>query len=473
MKFPENFLWGGALAANQCEGAWQTAGRGLANVDVCPRGDHRSAIITGRERRTSCLLDEVYPSHEGVDFYHHYKEDIALFAEMGFKMLRISISWTRIYPKGDEMEPNAAGLQFYDNVLTECERHGIEVMITIAHFDCPMHLIQTLGGWRSRAMIEHYLRLCKTLFLHFKGRVRCWLPFNEINMILHAPFLGAGICFEAGENKEQVIYQAAHHELIAGALATKLAHDIDPKNQIGCMFAAGSVYPYSCHPQDVWQARMEDRKSYLFCDVQVRGAYPSYFHQLLKEKQIDLHMEEDDVNILKNTVDFISFSYYNSRCVSSQQEAKKQNKGNLFASMKNPYLTCSDWGWPIDPLGLRITMNDIYERYQKPLFIVENGLGMADEIEEDGSIRDVERIAYLHDHIKAMQQAVCEDGIELLGYLAWSPIDQVSASSGEMKKRYGFIYVDRQDDGSGSFVRKKKKSFSWYAHVINTNAVES
>lgn len=469
MKFPENFLWGGALAANQCEGGYQEAGRGLSNIDVCCHGPQREAILKGEANVTKPLPELTYPSHLGVDFYHRYREDIALFAQMGFRMLRLSISWTRIYPTGMEETPNEEGLQFYDAVLAECERHGIQVMLTIAHFDVPMALVEAIGGWKDRRMISYYLKFCKTLFERYQGRVTMWLPFNEINMILHAPFLAAGLRFEKGEQKEQVQYQAAHHELLASAMATKMAHEIDEHNQIGCMFAAGSVYPYSCHPQDVWQSRLEDRKSYLFCDVQVRGAYPAYMKQLLKEKGIHLHMEAEDEAMLQHTVDFISFSYYNSRCVSSQLEAKLQNKGNLFASVKNPYLTCSDWGWPIDPLGLRITCNDIYDRYQKPLFIVENGLGAVDVMKEDGRIDDDGRIAYLRDHIREMRAAVCEDGVELLGYLAWSPLDQVSASSGEMKKRYGFIYVDRQDDGRGSFARKKKKSFTWYQKVIASN----
>ena len=470
MSFPKQFLWGGATAANQFEGGYQEGGRGLANVDICPSGSDRSAIICGHLKTFTCDEHHHYPSHDSVDFYHHYQEDIALMAEMGFKVYRMSIAWTRIFPNGDEEEPNEEGLQFYDAIFRECQKYHIEPLVTIVHFDCPMHLIQTYGGWKNRKMIDFYLRLCKVLFKRYKGIVKYWLPFNEINMILHAPFLGAGLYFEDGDDEERIKYQAAHHELIASALATKLAHEIDPENQIGCMFAAGSVYPYSCHPQDVFEALKKDRESYFFIDIQARGAYPSYAIKELTRKHCMPHMEDDDYAILKKyPVDFISFSYYNSRCVSGQKEPEKLTEGNLFASANNPYLTYSDWGWPIDPLGLRITLNHVYDRYQKPMFIVENGLGAIDTVKADGTIEDDARISYLREHILAMKAAIEEDGVELMGYTAWGPIDLVSASSGEMKKRYGFVYVDKQDDGSGSMQRIRKKSFYWYKSVIESN----
>lgn len=468
MALEKSFLWGGATAANQYEGGYQEDGRGLANVDVCPAGADRAAVICGKVRITSCTDHHVYPSHDAVDAYHRYKEDIALFAEMGFNVYRLSIAWTRIFPNGDEKYPNEAGLRFYESIFKECRSYGIEPLVTIVHFDCPMHLIRTYGGWRNRKMIGFYLTLCKTLFTRYKGLVNYWLPFNEINMILHAPFMGAGLCFAEGENEERTKYQAAHHELIASALAVKMAHEIDSENQVGCMFAAGSVYPYSCHPEDVWEATKKDRESYFFVDIQSRGKYPSYAKKDLARRGIMPEMAALDERILlDNTVDFISFSYYNSRCASAR--VSENAAGNLFASIKNPHLQYSQWGWPIDPLGLRITLNQIYDRYQKPLFIVENGLGAADKVDENGDISDDYRIAYLRDHIKTMIAAVEEDGVDLIGYTSWGPIDLISASTGEMRKRYGFVYVNKHDDNTGDYSRRKKKSFYWYKKVIASN----
>lgn len=319
-------------------------------------------------------------------------------------------------------------------------------------------------------MIGYYLRLCKVLFERFRKYVTHWLTFNEINMILHAPFLGAGLVFEEGEDEERIKYQAAHHELVASALAVKMAHEINPSNQVGCMFAAGSVYPYSCRPQDVWEALKTGQENYFFADVQARGAYPSYAVRRLQAQGIYPQMEPDDVQILQQyPVDFIAFSYYNSRCIAAPGSTQEEAEGNLFRSVKNPYLTFSDWGWPIDPLGLRITLNEVYDRYQKPLFIVENGLGAMDQPDTQGQIEDDYRIAYLREHIRAMKAAVEEDGVDLMGYTAWGCVDLVSASTGEMKKRYGFIYVDKQDDGSGTLARSRKKSFGWYQKVIASN----
>ncbi len=472
MGFQKEFLWGGATAANQCEGGIFEDGRGLANVDVCPSGSDRSAVITGRRKMLKLDKNHHYPAAQAIDFYHHFREDIRLFGEMGFKVYRLSIAWTRIFPNGDETEPNEEGLRFYEEVFNECRKYQIQPLVTISHFDCPIYLIEKYGGWRSRKMIDFYLHLCETLFTRYREYVTYWLTFNEINMILHAPFMGAGIYFEEGENEEQIKYQAAHHELIASALATKLAHEINPENKIGCMFAAGSAYPYSCKPEDVWEALLTDQENYFFVDVQARGYYPAYAVKRLQKKGVFPVMEQGDEDILKNhPVDFISFSYYNSRCIAAEND-QEEAAGNLFKSAKNPYLKFSEWGWPIDPLGLRITLNQVYDRYQKPLFIVENGLGALDKPDENGYVEDDYRIEYLRDHIKAMKEAVEEDGVELLGYTSWAPIDLISASTGEMKKRYGFIYVDKQEDGSGTWKRSRKKSFYWYQRVIATNGEE-
>ncbi len=472
MGFSKDFLWGGASGTPPCEGGIEEGGRGLANVDVCPAGEDRSAVITGHKKMLRMDGYHKYPAAEAVDFYHRFREDIRLFGEMGFKVYRMSIAWTRIFPNGDEETPREEGLRFYEDVFKECQKYGIQPLVTISHFDCPVYLIEQYGGWRNRKMIDFYLRLCQTLFTRYKDYVTNWLTFNEINMILHAPFMGAGLCFEEGEDEEKVKYQAAHHELVASALATKLAHEVNPENKVGCMFAAGSAYPYSCKPEDVWEALQTDQENYFFVDVQARGYYPSYAVKRLERKGVFPQMQPEDQEILRRyPVDFISFSYYNSRCIAASEEQEKA-EGNLFQSAKNPYLKFSDWGWPIDPLGLRITLNEIYDRYQKPMFVVENGLGAVDCPDGEGYVEDDYRIDYLREHIRAMRAAVEEDGVELMGYTSWAPIDLISAGTGEMKKRYGFVYVDKQEDGSGTLDRIKKKSFYWYQKVIKTNGEE-
>jgi len=470
-RFQEGFLWGGATAANQCEGGYNEGGRGLANVDVIPHGADRFSVMLGDKKMFDFDKEHYYPAQTGIDMYHHYKEDIKLFGEMGFKTYRLSIAWTRIFPKGDEEEPNEEGLKFYEELFKECHKYGIEPLVTITHFDCPMHLIETYGGWKNRKLIALYEKLCNVIFRRYKGLVKYWLTFNEINMILHLPFMGAGLYFEEGENKEQAKYTAAHHELVASAIATRIAHEVDPNNMVGCMLAAGETYPYSCDPKDVWKATEANRDNYFFIDVQSRGAYPAYALLDLERKGIHIPFEEGDKELLKeHTVDFISFSYYSSRCASA--DPKMKTAGNVFASVKNPHLEASEWGWQIDPLGLRITLNALYDRYQKPLFIVENGLGAKDTPDANGYVEDDYRISYLREHIKAMGDAVELDGVELLGYTMWGCIDLVSASTGEMSKRYGFIYVDRDDEGNGTLKRSKKKSFDWYKKVIETNGEE-
>ncbi|GBU10936.1 cryptic 6-phospho-beta-glucosidase [Erysipelotrichaceae bacterium] len=467
MRFPENFLWGGATAANQCEGAYDVDGRGLANVDLVPVGKDRFPIITGEKKHFAFDDAHFYPAKGAIDMYNTYKEDIALFGEMGFKTYRLSIAWTRIFPKGDELEPNEEGLLFYENVFKECHKYGIEPLVTITHFDCPMHLITEYGGWRNRKLVDFYERLVTVIFTRYKGLVKYWLTFNEINMILHAPFMGAGIYFEEGENKLQTKFTAIHHELVASSLATKIAHEIDPENKVGCMLAAGLSYPYNCAPGDVFKAQKDNRQNYAFIDVQSRGAYPAYLLKELEREGVVLPILEGDAELLaEHTVDFISFSYYSSRVSTENEELLAQTAGNIFASVKNPFLEASEWGWQIDPLGLRITMNELYDRYQKPLFIVENGLGAVDIPDAQGAINDDYRIDYLRAHVQAMNDAINLDGVELLGYTTWGCIDLVSAGTGEMKKRYGFIYVDRDNDGNGTLKRTKKKSFGWYKKVI-------
>ncbi|NEU63511.1 6-phospho-beta-glucosidase [Paenibacillus sp. ALJ109b] len=471
--FPENFLWGGATAANQLEGAYLEGGKGLTTVDLIPTGANRFPIALGNLDSYEPKDGEFYPSHEAIDFYHRYKEDIALFAEMGFKCFRLSVAWARIFPNGDDAEPNEAGLQFYDDVFDELLKYNIEPVVTICHFDVPVHLVETYGGWKNRKMIGFFETYAKTLFDRYKDKVKYWMTFNEINMLLHLPYIGAGIVLQEGENKEQVLYQAAHHELVASALAVKACHEIIPGAQIGCMLAAGMVYPYTSNPDDVWKAMEQDRESFFFIDVQSKGAYPGYTKRFFREHEIVINMQPEDADILmQNTVDYIGFSYYASRCTSTDPEILKDStEGNVFGSVKNPYLQASEWGWTIDPKGLRITCNQLYDRYGKPLFIVENGLGATDVLLDNDTVEDDYRIDYLNRHFAEMAEAI-QDGVELLGYTSWGPIDLVSAGTGEMKKRYGYIYVDRSNDGSGTLRRVKKKSFHWYREVIANNGAQ-
>ncbi|WP_312429371.1 6-phospho-beta-glucosidase [Lacrimispora sp.] len=469
----ENFLWGGATAANQCEGGWKEGNRGMGTVDVIPWGENRLPVMKGEMDYRQLPEDSYYPSREAIDMYDHYKEDIALFAEMGFKCYRFSFSWSRIFPNGEEEEANEEGLKFYEDFIDELLKYGIEPVVTICHFDMPLALVEKYDSWKNRKVIDCFVKYCDAIFRRFRDKVTYWITFNEINMLLHLPFMGAGIRFSEGENEMQVKYQAAHNELVASAMATRLAHQINPDFKIGCMLAAGNFYPFSCNPKDVWESIKKDRDNYFFIDVQARGEYPAYAKKMFEREGIKLETGPEDDEILKeHTVDFISFSYYSSRCVSTAEEAiTESTPGNVMKSVKNPYLKESEWGWQIDPLGLRVTLNTLYDRYQKPLFIVENGLGAVDRLKEDGSIIDDYRINYLEEHIKAMIEAVDEDGVDLLGYTPWGCIDLVSASTGEMKKRYGFIYVDKDNEGNGTLKRSRKKSFEWYKNVIASNGV--
>ena len=469
MKFPENFMWGAAMAANQCEGAWQEDGKGPSVVDLLPSAaGGRWDMLYHPEKYLDRELS-YYPSHEAIDFYHRYPEDIRLLAEMGIRAFRTSISWPRIYPNGDDETPNEKGLAFYDRLFDECLRCGIEPVVTLCHFDTPYALVQKYGGWRDRRVADFYCRYCRTVFERYKGKVRYWITFNEINMLTHIPFLGGGLLLEGEENRQQVMYQAAHHQLVASAMAVRLAHEIDPQNQVGCMLAAGSFYPYSCRPEDVMASVEKNHENYLFIDVQSRGAYPGYAKRLFAENGVELQMEPGDEELLRNnTVDYVAFSYYSSRLIGTGEETKNVVDGNAVTTLRNPYLDITAWGRQIDPVGLRVTMNDLYDRYQKPLFVVENGLGCADCPQEDGSIQDDYRIDYTRRHIRQMEEAM-KDGVECMGYLTWGTIDLVSAGGGEMSKRYGFIYVDRDDAGKGSLKKKKKISYDWYRRVIASN----
>lgn len=463
MAFPDNFLWGGAVAANQCEGAYNEDGKGLSTQDVTPHG-----IVGPRTQEPTPDNMKLI----GIDFYHRYKEDIKLFAEMGFKVFRFSIAWSRIFPMGDEKEPNEKGLQFYDNVIAECARYGIEPLVTISHYETPLHLSQKYDGWVNRDMIGFYENYVRTIFERYKGKVKYWLTFNEINSVLHQPFLSGGIYTEIDELSQQDLYQAVHHELVASALATKLGHEIMPDALVGCMILSMPIYPLTSDPDDVIQAMTDSHQNDFFGDVHVRGRYPGYMKRYFKENGIEIQFAPGDEEILQNTVDFVSFSYYVSVCATADPKKQIAGKGNLLGGVPNPYLKASEWGWQIDPKGLRYVLNYYYDRYQKPLFIVENGLGAVDQLVSDGegsfTVEDDYRIDYLREHLLQVEEAV-KDGVEVMGYTSWGCIDLVSASTAELKKRYGYIYVDRNDDGTGTMDRYKKKSFNWYKEVIATN----
>lgn len=464
MKFPKEFLWGGATAANQCEGAWNEDGKGASIQDYMPHG-----IMQG----PSEVIDKHNLKLEGIDLYHHYKEDIALFAEMGFKVYRMSIAWSRIFPNGDDEKPNEKGLEFYDNVFDECKKYGIEPLVTLSHYETPYHLAKKYDGWRSRDLIGFYEKYVRTVFTRYKGKVHYWITFNEINSIWHFPLMGAGILTQKNLLKAQDLYQAAHHELVASALATKIGHEIDSENKIGCMVLGLTSYPRTCNPDDVIATMEESKRGYFFTDIHMRGYYPSYALKMMEKEGVVLDATDEDLKMLKNTCDFLSFSYYMSKCIASNPEQYEKGKGNLTTGVKNPYLQESQWGWQIDPKGLRYLLNTYYDRYQKPLFIVENGLGAKDTLlseEKDGYwVEDDYRIQYMNDHLAQVSKAIEDDGVEVMGYTSWGCIDLISASTAEMKKRYGFIYVDRNNDGTGTFKRYKKKSFYWYKNVIETN----
>jgi 6-phospho-beta-glucosidase len=464
MRFPEGFLWGGAVAANQCEGAYNEDGKGLSTQDVTPRG------IKGpvTKEPTSDNMKLV-----GIDFYHRYKDDIKLFAEMGFKVFRTSIAWSRIFPDGDEKEPNEKGLQFYDDLFDELLKYGIEPLVTISHYETPLNLSIKYDGWINREMISFYERYVRTIFNRYGGKVKYWLTFNEINSVLHEPFLSGGIYTDKSKLKKQDLYQAVHHELVASAMATKIGHEMMPDCKIGCMILSMPMYALTSNPDDVIAAMKSDHMNTFFGDMHVRGQYPGYMKRYFKENEIQIQMAEGDEELLKNhTVDFVSFSYYMSSCEAADHSKAQAGEGNLMGGVTNPYLQQSEWGWAIDPQGLRYVLNQFYDRWQKPLFIVENGLGAIDQLvtEPDGTktVLDDYRINYLRDHLLQVKEAI-EDGVPVMGYTSWGCIDLVSASTAELKKRYGFIYVDRNDDGTGTLNRYKKKSFDWYRNVIATN----
>ncbi|MFP7223942.1 6-phospho-beta-glucosidase [Priestia filamentosa] len=473
VTFPDGFLWGGAVSAHQVEGKWNEGGKGISVADVMTAGAHGIP----REITDGVIEGKYYPNHNAIDFYGRYKEDIALFAEMGFKCFRTSIAWSRIFPNGDEVEPNEQGLQFYNDLFDELLKYGIEPVITLSHFEMPYHLVKEYGGWRNRKVVDFFVRFATTVMERYKDKVKYWMTFNEINnqKNISNDIFGwtcSGVVFSECDNPEESMYQAAHHELVASALVVKKGHEINPDFKIGCMCAFVPLYPYSCNPDDMILSLESMHDRFFFTDVHTRGYYPSYVLREWKRKGYTIEMEPEDSKILaEGTVDYIGFSYYMSRVVKTETniDASKLVDGGNQYSVPNPYVKASDWGWQIDPVGLRYALATLYERYQLPLFIVENGFGAVDVKEADGSCHDDYRIEYLSSHIKEMKKSVDLDGVDLIGYTPWGCIDSVSFTTGEMKKRYGFIYVDKDNDGKGTLKRSKKKSFEWYKKVIASN----
>ncbi len=475
MNFPKNFLWGGATSAVQAEGGYNKGGRGESNFDHVTAG----ALKKPRIFHMDLKPDEYYPAHESIDMYNHYLDDIALFAEMGFKTYRMSISWPRIFPRGDEKEPNREGLAFYREIFEECKKFDIEPLVTICHFEMPFTLMTEYDGWSDRRVIEFYINYAKTLFTEYKGLVTNWLTFNEINFLtlpygykFYGPVKADFPIIPDPNNDMNLNFQALHHQFVASSKAIILAHEIDATNKLGCTNAGMVFYPRTCSPDDMllYQEVM-NMKNFLCGDVQVRGEYPAFAKAFFKKNNINIKIAEDDLEILKEgTIDFYSFSYYSTNCVSKNPEYKADGYGNLTRGVSNPYLESSEWGWQIDPKGLRFMLNEVYNRYKLPIMIVENGLGYNDVL-ENGEIHDVYRIEYLRQHITQMEKAINDDGVDLIGYTMWGCIDLTSAGTGEMKKRYGFIYVDMDDQGRGSKKRYRKDSFYWYQKVITNNGL--
>ncbi len=479
-KFPKDFLWGGATAANQIEGAWNEGGKGLSVSDVAKMHDKTDVLdykahneITSADIEEALKTDDTvyYPKRHGSDFYHHYQEDIALMAEMGFKCFRMSIAWSRIYPHGDDLEPNEEGLAFYDKVFDECRKYGIEPLVTMSHYEPPLNLVLKYDGWYSREAITFFERYVRTISKRYKDKVKYWLTFNEVDSMIRHPFTTGGLVRDhfKEEQFEEVIFQAMHHQFVASALATKIVHETIPHSKVGCMLTKLTYYPYTCKPEDVLEAQQMMRSTYCYSDTQVFGEYPAYLLARFKNHHLNIKMEKSDLEVMKQyPVDFISFSYYSSNCAVADIQNVEMTAGNTITAAKNPYLKASDWGWQIDPVGLRISLVDLYDRYRKPLFIVENGLGAKDVLEKDGCVHDPYRIEYLKLHFKEMYKAIEEDGVELMGYTSWGCIDLVSESTKQMSKRYGYIYVDVDDYGKGTYQRYRKDSFYWYKKVIES-----
>ena len=482
MSFPKGFLWGGAVAANQAEGAWNAGGKGWSVADVATYKpdtdvkDYKAHVMISSDAIKKAMEDTdetFYPKRRGIDFYHHYKEDLALFAEMGFKVFRLSIAWTRIFPTGEEAEPNEEGLAYYEDVFKEMKRLNIEPLVTLSHYEMPLALSMKYNGWADRRVIDCFVRFSRVCFERFGKYVKYWLNFNEVDSIIRHSFITAGIipdlCGEKGELA--CCYQALHHQFVAAGITARLLRETVPGAQMGCMLTKLMTFPRTCAPEDVAATQYKNLENMFYSDVMVFGEYPRMILRDLEKRGFEIKVEPGDLDIIREgTVDFVSFSYYMSMTESVDPNAER-TPGNTVLGVKNPYLSTSDWGWQVDPVGLRISLIELYDRYKKPLFIVENGIGAKDTVEEDGSIHDPYRIEYFRSHFKEMEKAI-DAGVELMGYTSWAPIDLISASTNQMSKRYGFIYVDQDDCGKGTLKRSRKDSFYWYQKVIRTNGAD-
>lgn len=476
--FPENFLWGGATAANQIEGAYDADGKGMSTSDYAA---YKDPYATGKVNNftfnvASKELEEykanpdqyLFPKRWGINFYERYKEDIALFAEMGFKVFRLSISWARIFPTGLEEKPNEAGLAFYDKVFDECAKYGMEPLVTMSHYEMPITLTEKYNGWISRELVPLFEKFAKVILERYKEKVKYWITFNEMNMNLNSLYTGAGVLEDLVDDKLQAAYQASHHQFLASALAVKAGRGICPEAKIGCMINQIESYARTTKPEDQLQALKSNQLNMFYPDVQVRGEYPSYMNRYFSDNGIVIKTEAEDEAILKEgKVDFVAISYYMSHVTEARGDAMKL-AGTFDSPIKNEYLPKSQWDWPIDPIGLRISLMKLYDRYGIPVFVCENGLGAHDEISEDGKIHDDYRIDYIRKHVIQMKEAI-KDGVELMGYTTWGCIDLISCGTSQMSKRYGFIYVDQDDEGKGSQDRIRKDSFYWYKKVIHSN----
>ncbi|MGY3779589.1 glycoside hydrolase family 1 protein [Isobaculum melis] len=470
--FPSNFLWGGAISANQAEGAWNQSGKGPSvadvmmcknNLDIANYTDETS--IEDIQHHLKNTNDKLFPKRIGIDFYHRYQEDIRLLAEMNINTFRLSISWARLFPRGDEEKPNQAGLDFYRDIFMECQKYGIEPLVTLSHYEMPLYLVEAFGGWQDRKVMDYFVHYCQVVFEEFHELVHYWIPFNEIDSVLRHPFVSAGLTADAKDKR--TMYQAMHYQYVASAKVVELCHRIDKTAQIGCMLTGIMAYPYTCRPEDNDKAQQMRHYMYLSGDVQIKGHYPKAVEAMLKETlQLDF-TEEDKQVLATNHCDFLAFSYYMSITQGIEKD-QPTAAGNTISGIKNPYLESTDWGWQVDPLGLRMICQDLYNRFEVPLFIVENGLGAKDVVTSDGQILDDYRIDYHRKHLKELTHVINQDHIAVMGYLTWGIIDIVSSSSAEMEKRYGFIYVDLDNQGTGTLKRIPKKSFYWYQEVINS-----
>lgn len=469
--FPKDFMWGGAFAANQMEGAWQEDGKGLCLADINEFVDGvaldqkcNTEITTAFVRAAISSENRIFPKRRGIDFYHRYREDLALLGKdgLGLNTYRTSINWARIFPNGDEEQPNEAGLRFYDKLFDEVIKNGMTPMITMSHYEMPVHLALEYNGWCNKKLIDFFFRFGKTLLDRYHGKVKHWIIVNQINLIRHESFNHLGIPEDRVGNLEEAKMQGVVNEMISCAKITEYAHRHYPEAAIGMMMCGGPAYAATCDPEDVLAALKRNQMEFFYSDVLLRGNIPGYAYRYFSDNGFHIEISTEENDLLKNTSDFMSFSYYYTRvydaaCMRNGQDAYRNEK-----------LPANPWGWSVDPVGLRILLNEYYDRYQKPIYITENGIGLKDALSPDGKIHDPYRIDYYRQHIIQMREAI-RDGVDLRGYYLWAPIDIVSCSSSEMSKRYGFVYVDLDDYGKGSGARIKKDSYEWLEKAIRSN----